>query len=124
MAATTPSAGHCRQPPTPADARVPAAADSSTLPKSQSEPTSRIEPWWTPAVSEEEREELFYGKLTVWSKHDPDDKIETNPWGTATDVATAVLEAIDNEDVGGFVIAMARGVPDDVAINPRESDPR
>lgn len=73
---------------------------------------------------DDERAELFYGRLTVWSRHDPDDKIVTEPWGTATDVAAAVLEAIGNDDVGGFVIAMARGVPDDVAINPRMSDPR
>lgn len=72
----------------------------------------------------EEREELFYGTLTVWPRDNPDDKFESEPWGTATDIAAAVLETIENEAVGGFVIAMARGVPDGMTITPRKGDPR
>lgn len=103
----------------PADAHARGVEASSTT-----ETSFQQRPDWLGTPPDEEREELFYGKLTVWSCDDPDTLIESEPWGTATDVAAAVIEAIENEEVGGFVIAMARGVPDDVRINPRVSDPR
>jgi hypothetical protein len=68
--------------------------------------------------------DVFYGKLTTWSADDPDTTTEAEVWGTATDVAATVLEAIENPLVGGFCIGMARGVPDDVVLQPRTGDPR
>jgi hypothetical protein len=71
-----------------------------------------------------EDESIFYGTLTVWDRDDPDNKTDSEVWGEPTDIAAAVLTAVENEDVGGFVIAMARGVPEDQPISPRTGDPR
>jgi hypothetical protein len=67
---------------------------------------------------EAEREDLFYGTLTVWMADDPGKQEVSEVWGEATDVAAAILTAIETEDCGGFVIAMARGVPEDQPLAP------
>lgn len=78
----------------------------------------------TVTAAEVDRERAFHGTVTVWTEEDPDTEHQSDAWGEASDVAAAVLAAIEHDNVIGFVVAMTRGIPDDRPILPQEGDPR
>lgn len=75
-------------------------------------------------AGELDRETALYGTATVFFNDKPDDPDKMEVWGEATDIATSILSIFENDEVSGVVIAVERGIPEDIELTPRKSDPR